>query len=632
MGATLAEHGESHVRSHEATLNQLILRSVVDHAIVTLDAAGIVTSWNEGAERILGWTEAEIVGRSADAFFTPEDVERNRPEVEMRIALQDGRAEDVRWHLRKDGRRFWGSGLMMPLLRGTDAEGDAVREADGAGGFVKIFRDRTFEHEARQRINLLEDRAAIAMRRSGTVGVYEYDIVEDLVVADATGAEMHGVPTAAAEAGTASATFFAGIHPDDVSRIRAALSCVVAEGGDFDQVYRTARADPHPRWIQSQGVVTRDDEGRAARLSGIVVDVTEQRQHAEMQDARLDFVEKVREIHDPVEIASLASRTIARTLRASRAGHGYIEADGDTIDIRADWTDESGTSLVGRYRYSDFGSFVSILHAGEALVITDARTDPRVDDPTALAEIEIRSLVNLPMMEAGRLKAVLFVNDVRPRDWSEAEIAFMKTIFDRTYAAIDRARSEVERDMMAAELAHRMRNMLTIAQVIVSQSLRGVADYEARRDAIAARLHALAQAQDVLTQVDRGGARIEDVIESALRPYNVGADRIRADGPAVALASQQVLGLSLALHELATNAAKHGALSSERGRIDITWSVEDGAFAFVWSERDGPVVDPPAVHGFGTTILDRVVGNYFGGAASVAYDPDGITFRIDGRV
>ncbi|GJD55592.1 PAS domain S-box protein [Methylobacterium dankookense] len=112
---------------------QAIFDSAVDFAIITIDQEGRITAWNPGAQRILGWTAGEMVGQPSATFFTPEDRAADRPAVEMRQAAQTGRAADERWHLRKDGTRFWASGELMPL-----------RSPDGADlGFLKILRDRT---------------------------------------------------------------------------------------------------------------------------------------------------------------------------------------------------------------------------------------------------------------------------------------------------------------------------------------------------------------------------------------------------------------------------------------------------------------------------------------------------------
>jgi len=117
---------------------RLIIASAVDYAIVGLDPKGAITSWNVGAENIMGWSAAEAIGHPASMFFTPEDVEAQVPEKEIAAAIEDGRGTDERWHLKKDGSRFWANGEVMPLLdRGGNLH-----------GFVKMFRDRTVQHRA----------------------------------------------------------------------------------------------------------------------------------------------------------------------------------------------------------------------------------------------------------------------------------------------------------------------------------------------------------------------------------------------------------------------------------------------------------------------------------------------------
>jgi PAS domain S-box-containing protein len=116
-----------------------VVESATDYAIFSIDPDGLVTSWNNGAERVLGFVEEEIVGRSADVIFPPEEGGGDAAREEREVALREGRAEDERWQMRKDGTRFWASGLLMPL-------------ADPRLGFVKILRDRTERHEADARL------------------------------------------------------------------------------------------------------------------------------------------------------------------------------------------------------------------------------------------------------------------------------------------------------------------------------------------------------------------------------------------------------------------------------------------------------------------------------------------------
>ena len=110
---------------------RLIMNSVEDYAIITSDTNGIISGWNTGAEKTFGYAESEIIGKSADILFTPEDREKGRPEKEMRTAAETGSSEDERWHLRKDGTRFYVSGVMQPLKDGK------------IDGFVKVARDLT---------------------------------------------------------------------------------------------------------------------------------------------------------------------------------------------------------------------------------------------------------------------------------------------------------------------------------------------------------------------------------------------------------------------------------------------------------------------------------------------------------
>ncbi|WP_190753497.1 MULTISPECIES: hybrid sensor histidine kinase/response regulator [Cyanophyceae] len=126
----LLRQSESHLR--------LMIESAKDYAIFTLDLNGIVTKWNAGAERLLQYSEAEIIGHNSRIIFTPEDRKQGKAERELQIASTQGRAENERWHLRKDSSRFWGSGLVMPLQD----------EAGNAQGFVKIMQDKTAQRQA----------------------------------------------------------------------------------------------------------------------------------------------------------------------------------------------------------------------------------------------------------------------------------------------------------------------------------------------------------------------------------------------------------------------------------------------------------------------------------------------------
>ena len=127
---------------------RLVVESATDFAIFTMDLRRRVTSWNTGAERVLGWSEQEALGQVADMIFTPEDLAAGAPEQEARSAVEQGRAEDVRWHVRRDGSRLWANGLMLPLRD----------EAGAIQGLLKIFRDQTGPKRAEEELRAGEAR------------------------------------------------------------------------------------------------------------------------------------------------------------------------------------------------------------------------------------------------------------------------------------------------------------------------------------------------------------------------------------------------------------------------------------------------------------------------------------------
>src|SRR6516165_9320602 len=164
-------------------------------------------------------------------------------------------------------------------------------------------------------------------------------------------------------------------------------------------------------------------------------------------------------------------------------------------------------------------------------------------------------------------------------------------------------------NLINEELKHRVKNTLAVLAAVAAQTFRDVsskADLEKYQE----RLAAFGRAHDLLTAANWATAPLQDVITTALSPYGTGESRITVSGPPLTVKSRQALGLSLAIHELATNALKYGALSVTSGRVSITWTSKDHAgqpkFVFVWQEFGGPPVSEPSGVGFGSRLISRV--------------------------
>jgi PAS domain S-box-containing protein len=283
--------GESSLRANEVR-NRQILDSAIDYAIIAIDPRGLITRWNEGAARIFGWSEAEMLGRTLERIFTPEDVAAERLDKEMRAALRTGRGGDERWHIRRNGERFWALGEMT-TLRGQD---------DAIVGFVKVLRDRTEQRlaeEARDRneaalkelAETLEQRveartrelrdsmdfARLALSAIDGVGVWTYDIGEDRFVCDANIAALYDIDPEAAALGVHRDAFLKNLHPDDVALVEATMARGLVNPGDLEMEYRIRHKDGSTRWVLSRGHTYFDAAGKAVRRTGVGVDMTKQR-------------------------------------------------------------------------------------------------------------------------------------------------------------------------------------------------------------------------------------------------------------------------------------------------------------------------------------------------------------------
>ncbi|WP_404712869.1 sensor histidine kinase [Sphingomonas sp. MMS24-J13] len=184
---------------------------------------------------------------------------------------------------------------------------------------------------------------------------------------------------------------------------------------------------------------------------------------------------------------------------------------------------------------------------------------------------------------------------------------------------------ELERELLANELSHRVKNVLAVVQAIALQSFRGCDPKQL--GAFTSRLAALGTAQDLLIQTVWQSASIRTVVEKALAPHAPDG-RCTFAGADHDIDGKRALALALALHEMATNAVKYGALSNDVGQVRIEWSVTDGTLSLCWTESNGPKVEKPGAPGFGTRIVTRNLAAEFGGAVDMQHKPAGIVLTL----
>jgi PAS domain S-box-containing protein len=194
----------------------------------------------------------------------------------------------------------------------------------------------------------------------------------------------------------------------------------------------------------------------------------------------------------------------------------------------------------------------------------------------------------------------------------------------------DRRRADEHKTLLIHELNHRVKNTLATVQSLAMQSLRD--GNTSGRDDFEGRLIALSRAHDVLTNENWQGAWLEDVVRQAVDPFTTAENRIAVQGPAVRLTPKQALAISMALHELGTNAVKYGALSDGSGRVNVEWNVTNGhepaKLNLTWTEAGGPAVKKPTKQGFGSRMIARSLANELSGTAELDFRPAGVVCSL----
>ena len=312
-------------------------------------------------------------------------------------------------------------------------------------GVMAICNDITRVHQAREALREAELRTRLALATTDGIGTWTWDVDGNTVRGDTGFARLLGVDPALLHAGAPVATILNRVHRKDVDTLLETLNASVATGLDCAFDFRIVLQDGSTRWVAASGRPESRDQGAKRVVPGVLIDVTA-RHRADLRRAALvELGDRFGMFDEPADIAYGAGEILGRYFGASRVGYGTIDADAETVTIDRDWCAPGVPSLAGVLRFRDYGTYIDDLERGETVVIADAQIDPRTQAKSAaLLAIQCRSLVNLPVMEAGRPVAVFFLNFAATHAWSGEDLAFIRDVAERTRLAVQRRRAEAD--------------------------------------------------------------------------------------------------------------------------------------------------------------------------------------------
>jgi len=320
-------------------------------------------------------------------------------------------------------------------------------------------------------------------------------------------------------------------------------------------------------------------------------------------------------------LVDITDRKRAEEIRQRFAA--IIESSDDAIlsknldGIIASWN--PGAERLFGYKAEEIvGKSVTLLipadrHNEEPEIIARVRRGDRIDHYETVRMRKDGSLVDISL-------SVSPVKDSQGKVIGASKIA--RDITERKQA---QARQEV----LTRELHHRTKNIFAVVQAVVLRSFSGKRSVEDAKMTVVKRLQSLANTHALLIDKQWHGADIVEVVRTEMSPYT---DRVSIDGPSVILTAQAAQNFALALHELATNAAKYGALSTQDGQVRISWCVSDLSFTFNWQEQGGPTVVPPTTKGFGRVVLEQVMAEFFDPPPQIEFSASGVSYGLSGSL
>lgn len=440
---------------------------------------------------------------------------------------------------------------------------------------------------------LAESHAKLTLaEQSAGIGIWDTDLATDLCRATPTFFQLMGLPPT--DDPFPNDLVRAIRHPEDLPKVVDGFRHALAEGRDTYEVeYRIVRpSDGQLRWIFGRGRVIRDAAGRPVRYSGVDIDITDRkRAEQQLRESEERFSKAFNAAAHPMAITTLSDGRYVDMNHAGLTVSGLSREQviGRTVRDLAFYNDPA-TAKIMRERLAGEGRFTDLE------TTLRGRRGPRT------------------YLLSGALVEL------------KGETCVLTSAVDIT----ERKRAEEHIRLLLAELNHRSNNLLMVIQTIARQTAT-TADARAFAERFTERINGIAASNALLVSGKWQGVDVAELVRSQVTPLAGDGGRIVLDGPALRVTPQAAQAIGMALHELATNAAKHGALACDAGRIEISWSVEAGdagTFRMVWLERGGPPVTAPVGAGFGRTVLERMITGTLGGVAALQFAAGGATWTF----
>jgi PAS domain S-box-containing protein len=512
----------------------------------------------------------ETLRRQWRARVHPEDVERMR-EFESEAFRERRRECNVEYRIiRSDGRVRW---IESRTFISYESDGQPQR-------VVGVNIDITERKQAE--LALAERNAQLALAgQAALVGSYAYaSDLETMKISEGYCA-MHGLPKGTTE--TTRSQWRVRVHRDDLERIEALRAQVFRDKRDVYNVdYRIVHASGEVRWIDSRSVVSYDNDGQPESVIGINIDVTERKQ----TEARLSDALAAGHV-----VAFEWNATTRRSQRSDNADRviGFVEDGRFLRQVRRDDRDNLQTLVRG----------LSPNNPSYAATFRFVRSDGRQVwlEETAKGEFD----------RTGQLLRIKGLT----RDITEGK------------------QGEDQRRRLNAELDHRVKNTLATVSAVVSQTREGKSSIRDFVEALEGRIQSMAAVHELLSSRQWRGISLTELVRLGLAPYSA-SNNTETSGPEVILNPAAAQPIAMVFHELATNAAKYGALSNNsRGRVSVRWDCRsDGSssdrLVIEWRESSGPPVVVPDASGYGTSIIRELIPYEFGGMVDYVPAQDGV--------